>query len=62
MSEANRKFEFSVVDVQWLRKSLQFQQAGLIRSRGKETVGSEIYVLRSREIEALSNLIMRIGG
>lgn len=61
MSEANmKKYEFSVIDVQWLRKSLEFQSAGLVRSRSKETVGSEIYVLRSRELEAVRALINRL--
>lgn len=61
MSEANvKKYEFSVVDVQWLRKSLEFQRAGLVRARSKETVGSEIYVLRSREIEAVNALVNRL--
>lgn len=60
MSEAIRKFEFSIIDVQWLRKSLEFQRAGLVRSRSKETVGSEIYVLRSREIEAVNALFNRL--
>lgn len=56
-----KKYEFSVVDVLWLRKSLEFQSAGLVRARGKETVGSEIYALRTREIEAVRDLLNRVG-
>lgn len=52
-------YEFSQLEVLWLKKSLELQKNALIRSRAKEVVGSEIYALRTREIEALQSLSNR---
>lgn len=41
----------------WIRKSLELQKAALMRSRGKEIPGSEIYALRTKEIQFLEKLI-----
>lgn len=54
MAEPNvRKFELTLLEVQWLRKAIETQRLQLFRSRSKEMDGSEIYVLRSRELDAL---------
>ena len=41
----------------WIRKALELQRSALIRSRAKEMVGSDIYNLRTKEIEFLDNMI-----
>lgn len=52
-----KKFELSVLEVNWVKKSLTLQRASLQRSLQKEIVGSDIYVLRQREIADLDALI-----
>ena len=54
---ADKKFELTNLEVQWVRKSLQLQRASLQRSISKEIVGSDIYVLRQREIADLYALM-----
>lgn len=51
----------SLLDRAWIRKSLELQRNSLVRARTKEMVGSEVYVLRGREIEALGALINRFS-
>lgn len=41
----------------WVCKSLELQKSALMRSRNKEIPGSEIYGLRTREIQFLEDLI-----
>ena len=54
---ADKKVELTNIEVQWVRKSLQLQRASLQRSISKEIVGSDIYVLRQREIADLDALV-----
>lgn len=51
--------ELSAMERAWIQQSLQLQRASLIRSRGKEIAGAEIWTLRGREIEAISALLNR---
>lgn len=53
------KVELSNLDRQWVKKSLEFQRAGLVRSQRLEMPGSEIYGLRGKEITALDVLIAK---
>lgn len=63
MAEASvRKYEFTVVESQWLSKSLEFQRSGLIRQRAKEMEGTEIYALRCKEVAAIESLINKVRG
>lgn len=55
-----RKLELSLLECQWLRKAVQTQVAALVRARGKELDGSEIHVLRGREIESLNKLLLKL--
>lgn len=56
----SKKFEFTVHEVEWLRKALQTQRNVLVRLRSKETVGSEIHALRGNEVAAVDSLINKI--
>lgn len=49
------------LDRAWVKKSLESQRAMLVRSRGKEMVGSEVHELRGREIAQLDVLIQKVG-
>lgn len=59
MAEAVGKYEFNAVERGWLKKSLESQRSMLIRSRQKELTGSDVWVLRGKEIEFLTVLISR---
>lgn len=50
----------SLLERQWIEKSLDLQLKSLKRSLANEISGSEIYALRNREIEALSSLINNV--
>lgn len=43
----------------WVKKSIDLQLQALKRSRGNEIVGSEIYVLRTKELDALAALALK---
>lgn len=49
-------FEFDGMERGWLLKALELQRAALLRSRGREVAGSDIWTLRGKEIEALTSL------
>lgn len=53
--------ELQPLDVAWIKKSLELQRSALARARQKEMPGSEIDVLRGREIDQLVDLIRRLG-
>jgi len=55
-------FTFTSLELQWIRKSIELQRASLVRSLTKEIPGSDIHVLRSKEIAALSTLNVKLGG
>lgn len=57
---AQRKLEFDVMELAWLRKSCETQRNVLIRQRGKEQVGSEIYAMRGREVDAVNALLQKL--
>lgn len=48
-----------VLETAWMKRALELQQKALIRARSNEIVGSEIYVLRTKEIEFLGVMIAR---
>ena len=54
---ADKKVELTNLESQWIRKALELQRTSLQRSVAKEIVGSDIYVLRRREISDLDALI-----
>lgn len=58
----SRKFDLQVLEVLWLRKALEALRVSLMRSRDKEIVGSEIYQLRSREVDAVMALSQKLTG
>lgn len=51
--------ELSAMERAWIQQSLQLQRASLIRSRGKEIAGGDIWTLRGKEVEALTSLLNR---
>ena len=53
--------DLTAMERQWIVQSLKTQYAVLQRSRNKEHVGSEIYMLRGRELDALNALITRFS-
>lgn len=58
----SRKFDLQVLEVLWLRKALDALRVSLMRSRDKEIVGSEIYQLRTREVDAVMALSQKLTG
>lgn len=57
VATTEKAVELSSLERQWVRKSLELQRASLQRSVSKEIVGSDIFVLRRREIADLDALI-----
>lgn len=59
MAESAKKvsFELDAIERSWVHVSLQAKREQLVRSRNKEVTGSEIWVLRGKEIEALNALM-----
>lgn len=45
----------------WVRRALEVLRGTLIRSRGKELAGSEVYEMRTREIAQLNALLEKVG-
>lgn len=58
----HRKFDLTLIEVLWLRKSLDMTRVSLMRSRDKEIVGSEIYLLRGREVDAVMALSQKLAA
>lgn len=56
-----KKMEFSLIEQLWLKKSVDLQRAALQRARLKELVGSDIYGLRTKELEALQALSLKLS-
>lgn len=54
-----KKYELTPMEAMWVKKSLEAQRNILVRNRLKEVVGSEIYALRGKEIDALSALVLK---
>lgn len=52
----SRSFELTVLETEWLKQCIMLQRAALTRSRNKEMSQSEIYHLRTKEIEFLTAL------
>lgn len=50
--------EFTGSQRAWIKLGLEAKRDQLVRVRNKEVAGSEIWVLRGKEIEALSALIL----
>lgn len=61
MAEALKDVKLSQIELLWLKKCVDLQRAALTRSRGKEIVGSEIYGLRTKELEALGNIALKLS-
>ena len=53
--------DLSVVERLWVQKSLSGQVSILKRSLTKELPGSDIYVLRQKEIDFLNTLLSRFS-
>lgn len=54
------KLEVTVLDRNWLRKSVEAMRDGRLRAAKKEAPGSEIEALRRREVEQLTALLGRL--
>lgn len=55
------KLELSVLERQYVKRSLEVLRTTLVRSRAKELAGSDVYTFRGKEIEALTALIGRVS-
>lgn len=55
------QLELTAWDKLWIKKALETQRRVLERARSNEMPGSEIYVWRGKEIEALTTLIGRMS-
>lgn len=53
------KLEFSSVEKMWIVEALRVLRASLVRSRSKERSGSEVEVIRGREILEVDRLAAR---
>lgn len=53
--------DLTAIERQWIVVSLRTQHAVLSRSRNKEMTGSEIWNLRTRELDQLSALVQRFS-
>lgn len=62
MASTKSPVEFDALERQWLQKAAQLQRTALIRSRAKENAGGEIYALRTKEIQALDALLLKLEG
>lgn len=56
MATVKKAYELDVIEVQWIRTALKTQESVLRRKLNTETLGSEIRVIRSKEIEAVAQL------
>lgn len=45
----------------WMARAIEVLRGVLVRSRAKEMPGSEIYELRTKEINALEELALKVG-
>lgn len=62
MAESKKvSFELDAIERSWVHVSLQAKREQLVRSRNKEVTGSEIWVLRGKEIEALNALMPKFA-
>lgn len=59
MAELSQSVQLTLVDKLWIKRALEFQLRALSRGRAKEIPGSDIYVLRSKEMDGLVALIGR---
>lgn len=57
-----RVFSLSLMDRNWVRRALETQRSVIIRSRGKEVPGSEIYELRSRELAQVNAVLELVNA
>lgn len=53
--------QLSLIDKLWIQRALMQQRDSLQRSRNKEVAGSEIWTLRGKEIESLTQLMQRFS-
>lgn len=58
---ARAKYELEPMEVQWVKKSLETLRDKLVRARMKEITGSEISTLRGKEINALTELMIKFN-
>lgn len=59
-NQSVKKYEFSLLESQWLKQAVATQRAALTRSRNKEMAASEIYHLRTKEIEMLNVIYSKL--
>lgn len=59
MAEQMKGMELSQLERGWIKQALVSQSKMLMRSRTKEIVGGEIWVLRGKEIEIVNTLAQR---
>lgn len=61
MANDTRKYDLTALETAWLKKSLETQRAAIVRNRNKEMAGSEIHVLRGKEIDQINNLLHKLA-
>lgn len=54
-------YPLTPIERQWVVVALTTQRSVLVRSRNKEMTGGDIWLLRGKEIDALSALITRLS-
>lgn len=51
-----KSYSIELLEKLWIQKALELQIRSIMRARGTEIAGSEIYVLRTKEIDLLNRL------
>lgn len=51
-----KSYSIELLEKLWIQKALELQIRSIMRARGTEIAGSEIYVLRTKEIDLLTRL------
>lgn len=57
VSDVAKAPELSVVERAYVKRALDVLKGTLIRSRSKEMVGSDIFALRTKEIDTISGIM-----
>lgn len=50
----------SVLDRNWIRKSLELQRASLVRSRSREMSGSPVLEIREQEVAQINAILAKL--
>lgn len=61
MSEQSRKVDFDLQERLYVQQALKRYIESLQRSLGKEVAGSDIAVLRSKEIQSVESVLRKVS-